>query len=158
MNSSAGHIIKILVMASMLLAGCATRQGEATPNATEAANSNGITYGLIKRDLVVGRSTQEEVIRKFGSPNNMVYHGKGGELWVYDRIQTESTSQFESSRSGLSVGGLAGNSSGGVGVAGGLQNSASTAKNTSIVRTLTVILDFNEKGILVDISARQGGY
>lgn len=158
MNSSAGQILNTLVMASLLLAGCATRQGEVAPPTTKAQNTNGITYGLIKRDLVVGQSTQEDVIRKFGSPNNMVYHGKSGELWIYDHVQTESTSQIETSRSGLSVGGLAGNSSGGVGVAGGIQNSTSMARNTSTVRTLTVILDFNEKGVLVDISARQGGY
>lgn len=158
MNSGTRQIFITVVVISLFLVGCSTKPEFSRSAATGTPNTSEITYGLIKRDLVVGQSTQEDVIRKFGSPNNMVYHGKSGELWIYDHVQTESTSQIETSRSGLSVGGLAGNSSGGVGVAGGMQNSTSMARNTSTVRTLTVILDFNEKGVLVDISARQGGY
>lgn len=148
----------IAIITSLLVISCSTGSEIPKSSAKEITNTSGISYGLIKRDLVVGQSTQEDVIKKFGSPNNMVYKGKGGELWIYDQIQTESTSQVDASRSGVTVGGYAGGTGGGAGVLGGVQNSNSVMKNTSSIRTLTVILEFNEKGVLLDVSARQGGY
>lgn len=152
------HILYILGLLIVSLFGCAGNAGQPISSSKDISNPGGLSYGMIKRDLVVGQSTQEDVIKKFGSPNNMVYKGKGGELWIYDQIQTESTSQVDASRSGVTVGGYAGGAGGGAGVLGGVQNSNSVMKNTSSIRTLTVILEFNEKGVLLDVSARQGGY
>jgi hypothetical protein len=120
----------------------------------DAPKIDSISYGLIKKELVVAVSTQADVIKKFGSPNNMVYQSGGGELWIYDRIQSETTIEGDSSSSGVAIGGF----TGGAGGLLGSKRSQNSAKTSSSIRVLTVILDFNEKGVLVDITARQGGY
>ncbi len=159
-----GKAVAAAGLVLLAVAGCASNPVELSGSTANRADDqhittrSGISYGLIKRELVVGVSTQSDVIKKFGSPNNMVYDAGGVELWIYDQIQTETTSQGESSTSGISIGGIGGGAGGILGASVGNKSSQNTNKTTSSVRTLTVILDFNAKGILVDISARQGGY
>jgi hypothetical protein len=147
-----------LFLPPILLLGCETNPS--TPSTNQPVDSvgiqsSGISFGLIKRELVVGKSTQEDVLRRFGSPNNMVFTSGGkGEMWIYDRINSESKTDSIASSSGVAIGVSGGSALIG---AGGRSSSGTSSTSTS-VRTLTVILDFNAKGVLTDISARQGGY
>ena len=164
MNIKHIWLVIMEVLSGLQIGGCANTAPQSMPTAnlsavTLAQKTEGISYGLIKRDLTIGVSNQADVIRKFGSPNNMVFQGKDrGELWIYDQVQTESVSQSDSNSSGVAVGGLSGGSGGALGANIGARNAQSTNRVRSSVRTLTVILDFDGKGILIDISARQGGY
>lgn len=145
---------KIIILLALIIPGHAISSGDHSNN-TSKILSGDISFGLIKRDLIIGKSTQEDVIRRFGSPNNMVLSGGGrGEMWIYDRIKSESALHSISSSSGIGVG--IGGSSGGI--AAGTSSRTGSASTTTSVRTLTVILDFDPQGILKDISARQGSY
>ena len=150
--------ITTLFLSSILLVGCETNPSAPDPNQpvnSVGIQSGGISFGLIKRELIVGKSTQEDVLRRFGSPNNMVLTSGGkGEMWIYDRINSESKTDSTASSSGMAIG-----ISGGSALIGaGGRSSSGTSSTSTSVRTLTVILDFDAKGVLTDISARQGGY
>jgi len=146
----------------VLCSGCASQSSLGRPvdgNENGIQGGGDISYGAIKKNLKVGASTQADVIKKFGSPNNMTYQGKGrGELWIYDRIKTESMTQTEAASAGVAVGGVAGTGSGAIGASIGGSSNRSATRASSSVRMLTVILEFDEGGTLIDISARQGGY
>lgn len=157
------HWFGLLVFClSALCAGCVSQPSPGRPvnqSGNDIQGDEGISYGAIKRYLKIGVSTQADVIRKFGSPNNMTYQGKDrGELWVYDRIQTESMTQTEAASAGVAVGGIAGASRSAVGASIGSSSHRSETRASSSVRMLTVILEFDKDGALIEISARQGGY
>lgn len=102
---------------------------------------NTLTYGMVKKNIKVGQSTQEDVIKIFGSPDNMVMR-KNKEIWVYDRYRVETDT---STASGYGT----------ILLAGGSQSTTSTSTR---VKTITVIIDFNASGIVEDFSMRVGGY
>ncbi len=145
-----------VVVATVGVTGCATPppvSGNASASSSDVERRT-ISYAMVKRDLRIGTSTQAEVIRLLGSPNNMVYHGRGGELWIYDRLRTETSMQTQSSSSGLGVG-VGG---GGVVVGAGAGSSGSSGSTSTSVRNLTIILEFDSKGVLTELTAREGSY
>lgn len=152
-------ILVIMAFAIIFSSGCASSDNNKNSSIGDDGLQRGgeISYGLIKRELTVGVSTQEDVVKKFGSPNNMIY-GSKGEMWIYDQIHTESVLQFESRNSGIGVGGVAPGGSSLIGASAGIRNSQGSTRSASAVKMLTVILEFDSSGLLKDISARKGGY
>ena len=132
-----------------------------TPLHTNSSESEGeksqLSYGMVKKLLVVGQTSQSDVIKAFGAPNNMTYAANGGEMWVYDQVKTDTVSSVTSARQGVTVGAVGGAGSS-VGVAGGSSMNRSSTVQSSSVRTLTVILEFDRQGRLLTHSARVGGY
>ena len=117
-----------------------------------------LSYGMIKKNLTVGSTTQADVLTLFGSPNNMTTSGRGNEIWVYDKVRTELSSDSQRSSVGGGVGVGAGFGGGAVGGMIGGSNSTSSSSMVSSTNTLTVIMEFNKRNILVDYSARQGRF
>ena len=117
-----------------------------------------LSYGAIKKYLKIGVTTQADILKLFGSPNNMTTSSSGNEIWVYDKVRTELSTTAEKGTAGGIIGGGIGIGSGGVGAAAGGSKSKSTTNLVSTTNTLTVIMEFNEKNILIDYSARQGRY
>jgi len=117
-----------------------------------------LSYGAIKKYLKIGVTTQADILKLFGSPNNMTTSSSGNEIWVYDKVRTELSTSAEKGTAGGIIGGGIGIGSGGVGAAAGGSKSKSTTNLVSTTNTLTVIMEFNEKNILIDYSARQGRY
>jgi hypothetical protein len=145
---------KLTILLVLLLPRYVLSNGESQSIAAQILPGD-ISFGLIKKELIVGKSTQEDVIRRFGSPNNMVLTSGGrGEMWIYDRIRSESSVYTNSSDKNLGFG--VGRSS--TGIVAGTRSSTGSSSSTTSVRTLTVILDFDSNSVLKDISARQGGY
>jgi hypothetical protein len=137
-----------------LLLGCAISDAPQSPHSAQAEPDVGLSYGLVKRHIAIGRSTQEDVIRLFGSPNNMVYKSDRSEMWIYDRFSADSFSQTKAMSGGF--GAMGASETGGM--AGSSATSKSSTRSRSSVRTLTVIIDFDTDGVVSDINARQGGY
>ena len=117
-----------------------------------------LSYGAIKKYLKIGVTTQADILKLFGSPNNMTTSSSGNEIWVYDKVRTELSTTAEKGTAGGIIGGGIGIGSGGVGAAVGGSESKSKTNVISTTNTLTVIMEFNEKNILIDYSARQGRY
>lgn len=102
---------------------------------------NSLTYGMVKKSIKIGQSTQEDVVKIFGSPDNMVMR-KNKEIWIYDRYRVETDT---STASGYGT----------ILLAGGSQSTTSTSTR---VKTITVIIDFTASGVVEDYSMRVGGY
>jgi hypothetical protein len=87
----------------------------------------------------------------------MTMTSNGNEVWIYDRISTQSSTVGSSSSAGgfFGIGGVSGNSAGGIGAGGSSSDSQSTL--VSSTKTLTVILEF-KNDVLIDLIAREGRY
>lgn len=103
-----------------------------------------ISFGMMKKHIQVGITTQEEIIKLFGSADNIIMQGKK-EIWIYDRFKVESQS---SSNSDFNYGTLI--------LVGGTSRNNNSSSSTSI-QTLTVIIDFTNN-IVTDLNMRKGGY
>lgn len=130
---------KLYALAALLFFGAHLSVVAAEP--TTEPQGNTLTYGMVKKNIKVGQSTQEDVIKLFGSPDNMVMR-KNKEIWVYDRYRVETDTTTSSGYGTILL-------------AGGGGSSTSTSTR---VKTITVIIDFNSNSIVEDFSMRVGGY
>jgi len=119
---------------------------------------NQLSFGAVKKHLRIGISSQSDVIRLLGSPNNMTINGSGLEIWIYDRIHTELASDSHRSNAGINIGfgGFGSSSIGGLGFNVG--ESGNHSKMISATKTLTVILEFDQSQILRELLVREGRY
>lgn len=130
------------------------------PQTNQVSDSVGVaelSYGAIKKHLEVGKSTIADVVKLLGSPNNMTMTSAGNEIWIYDRISTQSATAGSSSSigGGIGVGATSGNVGGIAGIGG--SSSSSQTSLVSATKTLTVILEFKDE-VLIDLLAREGRY
>ena len=130
-------------------------QIQAQPVSTAPAE---LSFGSIKRHLRIGVSTQADVLRRLGSPNNMTLTGRGREIWVYDQIRTEMETKGGSRSAGgrIGFGALAGNAL--IGASFGAGEAHSKSSLVSSTKTLTVILEFDKNYVLRDLMVREGRY
>jgi len=150
----------LVVVSASLLSGCISQpvRSGVSPIKIESRAENRLTYGAIKKHLEIGKTTQADVLKEFGSPNNMTVSSSGTEVWVYDKVRTEISSVSNATSSGGFLGAGFGDGTGGLGVGVGGRNSQSSSQVVSSTKTLTVIMEFNKQNILSDFSARTGRY
>ena len=124
----------IIAMLAMSVTACAT----ATPGPVDQRNS-ALTSGNVSMNLAVGKTTQAEVLEKFGAPNIVTMDGQRNEVWSYQRHATVSQSSGSSSYWTVVL-------VGGGQYADGFQQSQ---------RTITLIIKFDPKTKLVsDFASR----
>ena len=100
--------VLMIILVSVLLTGCASMHAADVQKAREADK---LTVGTVQREIHVDMSGAQ-VVEALGSPNVVTTDEKGREVWVYDRISTESV---HSSSSALILGILTGGTGGGGG-------------------------------------------
>jgi outer membrane protein assembly factor BamE (lipoprotein component of BamABCDE complex) len=115
----------------------------------KAREADKLTVGTVQREIRVGMSGAQ-VAEVLGSPNIVTTDEKGREVWVYDRISTESV---YSSSSALILGILTGGSGGGGGLAGQSAGASSTTQ-----KSLTVIVKFDEQKKVRDFAYRSSSF
>ena len=123
--------IKILFVTlfSLLIANCTTQYHKGQ---VEDKNDK-LTLGNVQKNIKVGMSGAE-VARVMGSPNIVTKDGDNKEVWIYDKISTNTAA----SRSSLfGIGGRLGGTTGGVGL--GTYGSGASSQNQ---KTLTVVIKF----------------
>jgi outer membrane protein assembly factor BamE (lipoprotein component of BamABCDE complex) len=130
---------KYLLIAFLLVAlsGCmsATQHREAVQNET----GERLTVGTVQREIKVGM-TGAEVASVLGSPNIVTTDEERREVWVYDKVATESV--YSESHGGVLALILGtGNVSGGVLPGAG----ASAGAKSTTQRTLTIIIKFDKE-------------
>ena len=131
---------------ALSLTGCMTASQHAA-DVKKGTDDDELTVGTVQREIYQGMSGAE-VAQVLGSPNIVSTDEKRREVWIYDKVATDtvySTSQ----------GGVAALILGGTGGIGGL-GAGSTgydagAKSTS-QRTLTIIIKFDEERKVRDFS------
>ena len=107
-----------------------------------------LTVGTVQREIRVGM-TSAQVAEILGAPNVVTTDEQRREVWVYDKIATESVSSTSAGGVKLIIGG----SPGGGGIASGSSGASATSQ-----RTLTVIIKFDERGTVRDFSYRQSSF
>ncbi|THB64994.1 MAG: hypothetical protein D6E12_13590 [Desulfovibrio sp.] len=132
------HLIFLFLLIS-LLAGCVSAQS----HREEVRDDTGdrVTVGTVQREIRVGMSGAE-VIEALGSPNVVSTDEHRREVWVYDKFATERVTSGGSAGVWLLV------------VGGGQHASASSTSQ----RTLTIIVKFDEQGLVRDFAYRQSSF
>lgn len=129
----------LVVFAGMLAACSATRHVEDV----RAEEADRVTVGTVQKEIRLGMSGAE-VASALGSPNIVTTDSERRETWVYDKISTE----VAYSRSGGAVVGLIFSSAGG-GLGAGQAEAGATSTSQ---RTLTVVIKFDDAGLVRDFS------
>jgi hypothetical protein len=132
-------LVVVSVAAGVLVACTATRHVEDV----RAEDVDRVTVGTVQREIKL-RMSGAEVATVLGSPNIVTTDSERRETWVYDKISTEvAYSKSGGAVVGLVFSSFAGGSGGGYAKAG--------AKSTS-QRTLTVVIKFDDVGLVRDFS------
>lgn len=106
-----------------------------------------ITVGKVQREIKVGM-TGAGVTEVLGSPNIVTTDEERHEVWIYDKISTESVRS--ESKGGILALILGGGHGAGAGVGGGVSRSAGADSKSQ--RTLTVVIKFNDSGTVKDFA------
>lgn len=148
---------KYLPIIAMLLAlsGCVSAQQHRADVANQ--DTDRISAGTVQREIRVGMSGAD-VVSALGSPNMVTTDDKRRETWVYDKISTERVYSASSGSIGGGGGGAATGSGGAILglILGSVQGNAGASSTTQ--RTLTIIIKFDEKGLVRDFSYRQSSF
>ena len=122
--------------------------------APEPATPSALSYGIVTSQVRKGETTQLDLVQLFGSPNISTYDSAGIETWVYERTvtQTDVQSNSKAVQGAANLGLFFNFGNAGGGVAGG--QSTQAASTASSVRSITVIVKFNDKKIVSDYSVR----
>ncbi|MDR2694907.1 MAG: outer membrane protein assembly factor BamE [Deltaproteobacteria bacterium] len=133
------HAFLLIALLVSALSGCAGAQKHRADVVNQDADR--ISVGTVQREIRVGMSGAD-VVSALGSPNMVTTDDKRRETWVYDKISTERVAS--SSSGGLWL------------VLAGVNRSAGASSTTQ--RTLTIIIKFDEKGLVRDYSYRQSSF
>lgn len=147
--------LSCLALCAFLLTGCMTAGQHR--DAVRDNSGDRLTAGKVQREIKVGM-TNAQVVETLGSPNLVSTDEKRREVWVYDKISTESA--YSTSSGGVSALILGGAGSGGLiggGLGGGNYKEGAGASSTT-QRTLTVIIKFDEQGKVRDFAYRQSSF
>lgn len=116
---------------AMLACSSAAKHGESLPS----SKAEQLTVGKVQKEIRTSMS-QADVAEALGSPNIVSKDSKGQEVWIYDKMATEASYS---------------NSSGyGTILLLGFNRSAGAESRTQ--RTLTVIIRYNQKGLVDSFS------
>lgn len=115
-------------------------------------DSDKLTVGKVQRQITVGMSGGD-VAQVLGSPNIVTTDEQRREVWVYDKISTDTA--YSTSSGGVSS--LILGTGAVLGLAGGGYNSSSGAKSTN-QKTLTIVIKFDDKGLVRDFSYNSSSF
>lgn len=121
------------LLSAFLLAGCQSAASHRADVQDDSADR--VTVGNVQREIRVGMSGAD-VIQVLNSPNIVTTDEERREVWIYDKISTDSA--YSKSKGGATILILGAHSSAGA---------ASTSQ-----RTLTVIIKFDKAGKVRDFA------
>ncbi len=134
------QLSKLIGMTTLLLSLLMITSCASTVN-NNSLNEEKMTVAKVQKEIKVGMSSSD-VIEILGSPNIITTDSNRRETWVYDKISTQITSSNSSLGTWLLVFGASG----------------SKTTSTSSQRTLTIIIKFDEKGLIRDFSYRTSSF
>jgi outer membrane protein assembly factor BamE (lipoprotein component of BamABCDE complex) len=124
------QIIFTILIAQLFLIGCNTASKEYSKN-------TGITHGSVQLHLQNGKTTQTEVLEKFGAPNIATTDGEF-EVWTYQKHGTTAKAS---------------------GVGGSLiLVGASTSGFSQNSRTMTLIIKFDNSKVVSEFNSRYSSF
>jgi hypothetical protein len=116
-----------------------------------SAHADELTLGLVQAKISKGM-TQGEVATEIGSPNIASKDRDGNEVWIYDKVSTEThTDQASEGQStGVGVGGVFTHL--GLGFGHSESDTKTTTTTTTSKKTLTVIIRFGRGGKVSEVN------
>ena len=143
--------LTVLLASALALSGCMS----ASQHRAEVRDDSGdrVTVGVVQKEIRVGMSGGE-VATVLGSPNVVSTDEQRREVWIYDKISTEYVSSGSSG--GISTLILGGGSDIGAGVGGNIGTRAGAASTSQ--RTLTVIIKFDDQGLVRDFAYHSSNF
>lgn len=133
------HIVKT----SVVLAALASIIACSTPgNGPVDQRNSALTQGNVQLNLQVGETSKAEVLEKFGSPNITTRDASGSEVWSYQRHATVAQSSSSSNFWTILL-------------AGGGSSASGFSQS---MRTMTLIIKFDEKDIVSDFRSRSSDF
>jgi hypothetical protein len=113
-----------------------------------------LSYGTVTSQVRKGETTQLDLVQLFGAPNISSYDSRGTETWLYERTvaQTDVRATAESSEGAARLGLFF--RFGGIGGGAARTSSSAGSTTTTSVRSITVIVKFNDDKIVSDYSVR----
>lgn len=136
----------LVIAASAVLLGC-----QSAASHRRGISGEALTVGTVQRGIEVGMSGAE-VAQVLGSPNVVTTDEQRREVWVYDRVSTQTAFSSSSGSAGVSIFGIPALSSGFVAGGGNVGGSRSAGAQETSQRTLTVVIKFDEAGLVRDYS------
>jgi len=121
----------------LVLSGCSAGQYY-NPQADEQ-----LTVGAVQKEIRIGMAGGQ-VAEVLGSPNIVSTDENRNEVWIYDKISTQYVSA-DAKAGILAIGG-------GSDVIGGAGVSGSQSSGASSQRTLTVVIKFDDAGLVRDFA------
>jgi len=118
----------------------------AMPPGCSQSRPSALTPGAAKKHIQPGVTTQAEVIEVFGTPN-VITRKSGGEMWVYDKVSSRTTS------AAFGAGGFGGGGGSG-GVGGGLVGGGASSTERSET-TVMLIIYYDQHDVVSDYKITQ---
>lgn len=145
----------LVVIALYLLAGCMSASEHAA-EVQKGHEGDRLTVGTVQREIHQGMSGAE-VAQALGAPNIVTTDERGREVWVYDRVATDTA--YSSSQGGVStlILGVISGSGFLAGAGGGETYYRAGAKSTN-QRTLTIIVKFDEERKVRDFAYHSSNF
>lgn len=94
-----------------------------------------LTVGIIKKEVIKGQTTQNDILSLFGAPNIITTNAQGNEVWNYNKSSYQTGTETKGSAWGLFL------------VGGSSKNSVLSNSSTT---SMDFIVIFNSKGIVED--------
>lgn len=138
-------IASLALITVFLVSGCMSAGQHRTAVRDESADR--MTVGKVQREIRVGMSGAE-VAQVLGSPNIVTTDEKRREAWIYDKVATETA--YSTSSGGVAAL-ILGFGSGAAGAAVPSVSQSAGATSTT-QRTLTIIIKFDEGGLVRDFA------
>jgi len=137
-----GFINLLIISAVILLSGCISAQQHAS-DVQNGLQGDRLTVGTVQREIKQGMSGAD-VAQVLGSPNIVSTDEQGREVWIYDKIATDTV--YSNSSGGISSLILGGGPVGGGAMGGGIGGSSnySSGAASKSQRTLTIVIKFGE--------------
>ena len=138
------------VMTAFSLGGCVSAQKHAS-DVQGGLQGDRLTVGTVQREIKQGMSGAD-VAQILGSPNIVSTDEQGREVWIYDKIATDTV--YSNSSGGISSlilgGGPVGSGALGGGV--GANSSYSSGAASKSQRTLTIVIKYGEDRLVRDFA------
>jgi len=123
--------VAIALLAAISLTGCVS----ASNHANQVQSPSNLSVGAAQKQIKVGMSGAD-VLQALGSPNMVSTDDQRREVWVYDKVATDTV---QSSSTGWVFAVLAG-------------GQTSSGASSSSQRTLTIIVKFDEQNLVRDFA------
>jgi len=130
----------IVLILAALVSACSASQHRAE---VQDPVGDELTVGTVQKEIRVGMSGAE-VAAILGSPNIVSTDENRREVWIYDKVSTESA---YSTSNALVLGGLVSSSGAGGGILGKRAGATSSSQ-----KTLTIIIKFDDDAMVRDFA------